>query len=635
MTDRPGILGLIATMPRGARAKSTLVACGLVVAVIGGIIQLVVLRSLFDLGRDLSLGAQRIVAWSAFATIAAAVILIDVALAAITADLGRRLERRARAAIYAQIDSAGGSSIAISRARAQERASSLAAARRIPAGLADLLRSTLDATFSIAALLWLAPASAIAIATTAVVCLLTPSILRISMKASDAAARASATTTQGFMVETLRALVAVRAQRADAAVATEYGALSSQWADAARAQQDRDGALQSLATIATLAPAIWVIAGDAIAAQGESGAHLLLLALFATKLASLGRKVVGAGPRIAGQLPMLAELSAPIAAATGSPAAAAPHAAAAPDAGARLTFRDVTLEDDGHPIVVDVNLEIAPGEHIGIVGPSGSGKSALLELVLGYRAATLGRLLIDGGEPSPEQQRKLRARTAWVTPGVDLFDRSLADNLLMGETSEVAVPLARVIEEAGLGGILDRLPAGLKTPLGEGGAMVSSGEAQQIRFARALLRRAARLVVLDEPFRGLEHPRRSELFARARRWWRGSTMLMVTRDVRDTLDLDRVIVMDGGRVVEAGAPRALAAQAGSRYAGMLAAEQAAHAMWSSRSWRTLVLEDGHVVERDVPQVREAPRGRPNLRLVSASEPAPARTRRGAAAGGGR
>ena len=154
-----------------------------------------------------------------------------------------------------------------------------------------------------------------------------------------------------------------------------------------------------------------------------------------------------------------------------------------------------------------------------------------------------------------------------------------------------------MIETADLRDLLETLPDGLQTPLGEGGGLVSGGEGQRVRLGRALLRPGVRLVILDEPFRGLDRERRRELLARARQWWRGATLLCITHDVGETQAFDRVLVVEGGQIVEDGAPADLAARPGSRYRALLEAEQEVReGLWSSGIWRRLRLEEGRLVE---------------------------------------
>jgi energy-coupling factor transporter ATP-binding protein EcfA2 len=120
-----------------------------------------------------------------------------------------------------------------------------------------------------------------------------------------------------------------------------------------------------------------------------------------------------------------------------------------------------------------------------------------------------------------------------------------------------------------------------------------------VRLGRAAHRPGVRLVILDEPFRGLDREKRKSLLARARRYWRDATLLCVTHDVGETMAFGRVLVVESGRVVEDDAPHALAARADSRYGALLAAEASVRAgMWSSSEWRRLRMEDGALVEED-------------------------------------
>jgi ATP-binding cassette subfamily B protein len=154
-----------------------------------------------------------------------------------------------------------------------------------------------------------------------------------------------------------------------------------------------------------------------------------------------------------------------------------------------------------------------------------------------------------------------------------------------------------VLEQAELRSVLERLPDGLQTPLGEAGGLLSGGEGQRVRFGRALLRSGVRLVILDEPFRGLDRERRQELLARARRLWREATLLCITHDVDATRTFDRVLVVEAGRIVEHGIPTDLATCPASRYRALLEAEMMVReGLWSSDMWRRLWLEGGRLLD---------------------------------------
>lgn len=118
-----------------------------------------------------------------------------------------------------------------------------------------------------------------------------------------------------------------------------------------------------------------------------------------------------------------------------------------------------------------------------------------------------------------------------------------------------------------------------------------------MRFARSLLKPGARLVILDEPFRGLDRESRRLLLARARDWWPGATLLCVTHDAGQTLSFDQVVVLEGGRVVEHGAPDELALRSGSRYRSLLEREAGLRQRFGpGAGWRRLRLTAGRLEE---------------------------------------
>src|SRR5260221_4034132 len=156
--------------------------------------------------------------------------------------------------------------------------------------------------------------------------------------------------------------------------------------------------------------------------------------------------------------------------------------------------------------------------------------------------------------------------------------------------------LASSIFTASLDEVLKTLPDGLNTPLGEGGSFVSAGEGQRVRIGRALNRQDVRLVILDEPVRGLAHDRRRELLGRIRERWKSATLLCITHDVLDTRDFDRVLVMEEGRIVEDAAPAELIRNPASRYSCLRDAEQFVHSIWSSTVWRRMQMNHGKLDE---------------------------------------
>jgi ATP-binding cassette subfamily B protein len=183
-----------------------------------------------------------------------------------------------------------------------------------------------------------------------------------------------------------------------------------------------------------------------------------------------------------------------------------------------------------------------------------------------------------------------------VDPAVQLWNSTFLENLRYGSTQNFAIPLSTVIAQAELKRVLETLPDGHQTKIGEGGGLVSGGEGQRVRLGRALLRPGVRLVLLDEPFRGLSGGQRAELLARARRLWRHATIFCVTHDVMETRSFDRVLVMKSGRVVEDAHPADLASDPESQYRKLLDSEIALQKLWADPIWRRWQIEEGRIRE---------------------------------------
>jgi ATP-binding cassette subfamily B protein len=216
--------------------------------------------------------------------------------------------------------------------------------------------------------------------------------------------------------------------------------------------------------------------------------------------------------------------------------------------------------------------------------------------LLGWHQLSDGELRVDGSPLHAEAQQALRQTTAWVDPAIQIWNQSLIDNLHYACNTEDPERMAEVLDQARLRSVLQQLPEGLQTWLGEGGALLSGGEGQRLRLARALMQTPVRLVLLDEPFRGLDRSQRQALLLQARQWWRQATLLCVTHDVAETLAFDRVLVVEGGRIVEDGSPAKLA-QAASRYRELLDAEALVRdQLWQGAHWRRLQVSGGRLTE---------------------------------------
>jgi ATP-binding cassette subfamily B protein len=206
--------------------------------------------------------------------------------------------------------------------------------------------------------------------------------------------------------------------------------------------------------------------------------------------------------------------------------------------------------------------------------------------------------MIDGEPLDDATLARLRRETAWVDPAVQLWNRSILANLEYAAEPGSAEHLGTVIEAAHLRRLLEHFDDGLQTVLGENGALVSGGEGQRVRFGRALLQKSPRLVILDEPFRGLDRATRTTLLARARSHWKNATVVCITHDIADSLSFDRVVVLDEGTICEQGEPADLMSRVDSRYAAMVSAERSLRTTtWGGVSWKKLWFEGGKLHDR--------------------------------------
>lgn len=235
-----------------------------------------------------------------------------------------------------------------------------------------------------------------------------------------------------------------------------------------------------------------------------------------------------------------------------------------PVGGIRLEFDAVTLRyPDGRIGIEAVSFVLNPGERVALVGESGAGKSSLLNLVLGFAAPNEGRILANGLNLTTLERASWWRVLAWMGQRPEWFRGSLRENLTLGAEGYDDTALATVLRQAGLGGLLASLPDGLDTVLGEGGRGLSGGQLQRLALARALLRDAP-LWLLDEPTAQLDADTSAALRAELARASQGRSVLLATHDRAHLEWVDRVLVLEQGRLVEQGAPQSLLARADSR-----------------------------------------------------------------------
>ncbi|WP_058558177.1 thiol reductant ABC exporter subunit CydD [Thiohalocapsa sp. ML1] len=283
---------------------------------------------------------------------------------------------------------------------------------------------------------------------------------------------------------------------------------------------------------------------------------LLLAPEFYLPLRSMGTHYHGRMEAIAAAERLVAILDAPL-----PTRAAAPLTlpAAAPLA---VRFDDVHFAyEPGREALAGVSFDIAPRQRIALVGPSGAGKSTVASLLLGFIAPTSGRVLIDMHALAELDLEDWRQRLAWVPQRPRLFVGSIAENIRLGRPEADDAAVREAAARAFAADFIEALPAGYDTPVGERGAGLSGGQIQRIAIARAFLR-DARLVVLDEATASLDPASEAAVQRAVDALAAERSMLVIAHRLSTVRDADRILVIDGGRIVEQGDHATLSAQDG-------------------------------------------------------------------------
>ena len=233
----------------------------------------------------------------------------------------------------------------------------------------------------------------------------------------------------------------------------------------------------------------------------------------------------------------------------------------------RITLDQVTFRyrPEAAPVLHGISLEVQPGEVIGIVGRSGSGKSTLTKLVQRLYSPEAGRILVDGIDISLIDAAQLRRQVGVVLQENILFNRSVRENIAIIDPAAPLEAVMRVAQLAGAHEFISELPEGYDTVVGEQGSCLSGGQRQRIAIARALFSNP-RVLIFDEATSALDYESEAIIQRNMQHIAAGRTVLIIAHRLSAVRHANRIIVMDRGRIVEAGTHEVLVATPQGIYA---------------------------------------------------------------------
>lgn len=229
-----------------------------------------------------------------------------------------------------------------------------------------------------------------------------------------------------------------------------------------------------------------------------------------------------------------------------------------------VQFNDVTYayQDDKHtPVLHDFTLDIPAGQKVGLVGHSGAGKTTVTRLLLRFDDIDSGDITIDNQNIARVTQTSLRQAIAYVPQEPMLFHRSLRDNIAYGKPNATDAEVEVAIRQANATEFISKLPQGLSTIVGERGVKLSGGQRQRVAIARALLKDAP-ILILDEATSALDSESEALIQQSLNTLMAGRTSIVVAHRLSTLRHMDRIIVMDGGKIGEDGTHAELLAQGG-------------------------------------------------------------------------
>jgi ATP-binding cassette subfamily B protein len=384
-----------------------------------------------------------------------------------------------------------------------------------------------------------------------------------SRRAQDRLADATA-----FAAESLSAVRVMQAFVAEAFAAQRFRAAAEEAFDAARAMT-QSRAIVTIAAMflsfASVVVVLWLGANDVVAGRmtgGELSQFLLYAVLGAGALGQLS-EVWNEVSQAAGAAARIGDLIAV------EPRIVAPRDPAPLPSPARgeIAFDRVSFAYPGRPqdrVFRSLSLRVAPGEVVAIVGPSGAGKSTLFQLLERFYDPIEGAVLLDGVDIAKADPQAVRREIALVPQEPFIFGASVADNIAYGAPGATRQAIEEAAKRAAADGFISALPQGYETQLGERGVTLSGGERQRLAIARAILRNAP-ILLLDEATSALDAENETLVQDALEALMKGRTTLVIAHRLATIVNAQRILVIDGGGIVEEGNHASLLA-AGGLYA---------------------------------------------------------------------
>ena len=245
--------------------------------------------------------------------------------------------------------------------------------------------------------------------------------------------------------------------------------------------------------------------------------------------------------------------------------ASKPDALKPPETRGRVEFDGVTFAyGRGAPQLEDVNLVIEPGQTLGVIGPTGSGKTTLINLILRFYDTSSGRLTFDGTDVGDLDLHWLRSRIAIVPQDAYLFSNTMAKNIAFARPGARLDSIITAAERAQAGRFIDALPDRYDTVVGERGVGLSGGQRQRVTISRALLMNAA-VLIMDDSTASVDTATERLIREALREAFSGRTTILIGQRVSTVMNCDEIVVMDAGKIVERGTHDELLAAGGLYY----------------------------------------------------------------------